>query len=173
MAKLRARWAGRKAVARRCAVELIAHSATAAGLAPEIAAGSSTAAWVSNPLLFGQDNSGWPGSQHHFPASLLAPARMPIATGLDLHPLMPAEPWRSRPWRPSVGPPNARALRCGGLSHVTLAMAALQYLMLGAQPNDSSVRPRQLQRVVRLRFPVLPKGGTDGRPHMGRSHAAA
>jgi hypothetical protein len=33
------------------------------------------------------------------------------------------------------------AFSCGGLSHVTLAMAAPQYLMLGAQPEDSSFAP--------------------------------
>ena len=43
---------------------------------------------------------------------------------------------------------------CGGLSHVTLAMVASQYLMLGAQPNDSSVRPRLQQLVVRQRSTI-------------------
>ena len=41
---------------------------------------------------------------------------------------------------------------CGGLSHVTPAMLAAQYLMLGALPNDSLVRPRLQQPVVSQHF---------------------
>ena len=43
------------------------------------------------------------------------------------------------------------AISCGGFSHVTLGMHGWEYLMLGAQPNDSQLRPRRLHCLVRRR----------------------